>query len=1768
MLSRRTRRKIKNAAELILRAPGSRAFRRAAALIICFALCLGVMPAGAYAAVTQWTDYADDLYTTSGGSNGNPLTDEEKDDDPLNIGDPDDIDLGNLSDVSGTEIVYDYSPRETGGNYYALEVSSGSRTGGGYAENVLYFSIYYTDVNNTKRSVLLFPGIDAVTNSYNAVGTMALQLVRSKVRSLFCCTLPDISSNKALGPVSSDQLIFETPEKVKTIDEIKIFGKRTVGSSDWACQGMRVLEISAFCGARMYGWYSDDTFSDYNGTVIAEAVMASGGGVFRWDSTGGTFSITPDTGTAKDITLVRTVDKENYESAHHTTTHVGYEHKSSTGHNVVFRIELADQGGAGFESLAAEYANGSSPKISELNLPEVAMLDVRYKDVYGALRDVRLPLVINSLGQVINTMGDISIAGFAQQGDSIAMPAYLPDFADIDKLSVVLGTNRALADSNITISSTDTDRLNAMNQRSALSETDSINYLCIAVYDDVDVQVGLEGAVLRYKYEAGENNPVCYSTATSIDGLALSPGNATSISLQSYNSKMTLLPVDRMERYIVTLSTDNIANAGTTGDLKIQFNYTNLSDHEINSPQYSIKDYVTSFYGNWPGNVEDFAYKYGLRTGGTVQFIIPLQNVKKFNSVSFKLDGEDEWQFSGINVAMIKQNGVSPRSAEWKELTSSETDANGNPRFKSHILYSRNVETQPICFSIGNVYENEEDRPDPGSEAWEPGALVQDTDEAWEFNGDGENVSKKEDIDWTELANSMTYEEALQDLGFTKQRVNYKVIVHVAGDKVNSSDDDCGSKNLFYFQLVFENGKSGCTLANQQIEGDAFRTGTDTVFYIPCSQDYGELQVIRVIPDDQDSNADIYDKLKIKSIDVEKQSDSYLSPVWTASDAGEDGLGWVGIDYRDQGEIGSNTGARGRSLSEIATSYQITESSYDAKFLVAITTGGYTMSNSVDESGQPSVYPTYTGGMHMSYNYFDLNGVYKSVEHIDIVSLMNDYAARSSSYDRHTNVENENLTVNYAVSDPNYNFRGNTTDMFYITVKDISQFVSLSLQLRGDVATHWNITDVKIYLVNGIGTRYLNSNGEYDYKYAEGAGPELVSQWTQKDGIDVLVSVFRSAQNTSIAEVRNIVLDSSKIELSESSWKSTITREPKSKDDVFNLFIYPQAESDESVDPDSYTLKAAVRYKDARNLQTMQSSAGVLRKSYDDDGNLECFYALGIGGNNVDTILGVDVETNSLKAIRAPLTYGVLQQVRSGVLIESYTLNGVGNADLGDTMNISTSARDKTKQKLLLQLSGDTAYQMLDAEAKDLAVALHITTDDPSGAELRSKYVYLTDMGYTSIGPNQLLELDMSLGRISSINGISLVSIGNLNLTVDNIMVADLGTGGTVLNSFSFRGPVTPDKIQQRIGANGIVSVLNLDIVTAKDESNISSGTAGPVAMTIGYYDSYGALREEYYGDIRDFIESGEGFAAGGTDTIRMLIPELAEIRWIEFEPTSDAGSVSGTPATWKPESISASVGVDGRAVSRNINELIIEGSPLRIGMAQVLLSGTVSLADETSESTSAAGEEVSSGSSLSKLLSSGQTLDLSTIIYGSAEGIGYKLESYDPSSGATASVKLSATHSYTDDYLKQIYSSAKASANSPSSIGEELAAERVMEIVSDMQNSAGAFEDNDSYASFTAPRNYTGRNLYYRLTFYSLELPDIYYTVDITVYPESDLLPDAISVWKTEQSNALQSDLSDAVSNSTNNSSSSSSSSDESSDTSSDDSSDSTGSGDGGSDG
>lgn len=1570
-------------------------------------------------------------------------------------------------------------------NTYILEVSTGTVKGGGSASNVLYFAVYYT-TQTAERVAVVFPSNDDIAHGYrkaSAVGSRSTRM--GTVRDVFGYET-DIMDVKGLKSVSTDQYLFETPEPIVSIQRIQVFGQKSDAGSDWACQGMRIYRADKLYGLDLYGWYSSSGYIDFKGEIIAEAMMLNGAGVFYWQNSGGVFNILPYgvTGGTVGIALVTTANAEAYEAATGRHSNVGTAHDTQTASGIVFRVDTADMGGAGFESLAGSYSAGSNTTVKSLSFCETALLTLRYADVFGDTREVRFPLIVNSLGWTMECFGEPRIAGFAQQGDEFALSLMLPDYSEILNAHLTIGESKAASGAGLkTTSAAAADE--TRRGRVAASEKDSLSYLCVAAYNDVSVTIRQEGAVLRYDFESSGNEPAKYNSSTQIQGTRVDAGMNADLNLRNYSSNAVLRPADRGEKYLVTITTDNVLTAGTMDEIFMQLTYLNIRGNEIRTEGYRLRDLVQQYYGEWPGSVPDFAYAYGFRMGGTVRLMLRLNGVNQFKQASFKLSGADDWQIKGISIAPIIS--YARRDIEWQEI-----DSLG---FRSHVLVSRNVTAGEECFLFGEVYDEDEEQPAPDDPEWDPGALIQDDGNYVDFGGNSSSIDTHDDLDWDELFNYMTYEDTQLDLGFDKTRCVYDVDVLVAKNKVSEIDDDCGSENLFYFQLLFENGNSGCVLANQQLYADAFRTGAHARFSIPTTRDYGELSSIRIIPDDQDSNGNIYDKLKIQSITVEKKTDKALSPMWIADSDSEDGLGWVGIDYRDPGEMGSIHGADGRSVEQISRTYQINKSSYSAKLLVSITTGSYRNSEGDIAMGAPEENPHLSGGMSMSYNYTKSDGQPESVEPIDIIQLMNEYSGREGSKIR--TIDGNEEEMDFYVSNPEYQFRPGKADKFVISVSNIAQINDMQLQIKSSVITNWNIQNITVYLVNGDGIRYINANGEYDYKYPAGKELTRIASWDREDeGLVKDVQIYRRNEKNSIATV-NVFFRENHISY-EDSWTSVIGAEPASKNDTFNLFLYPSLEST-AASPSSYTLNTRVNYHDSLHQTPMTIETHNLVSSVDGYGRT-VFSAMGLSANYMDSFDSVYVWTESVRPLFVPFSFGIIQWVRSGVLIDTYYLYGPGNADSGITMSAFPYPGGAPSQHLLLQVDGSTPAQTLSPGESDLAVALYFRGDDSYGQELRTKYLFLTDLGYSSIYPGDVIDVSYSILNVGEIVGVNLVCVGRLSIGFENGMLINRSGDGTVRGQWSLEGNMSVTRTPSRYNTAGDVTLLDLTLVTAPDSGTVSSGTDAPIRMSIGYYDRYGEFRVKDYADIRSFVHSPTRFQAGSIDRLRLLIPGLSELRWVEFEPYSDG---SGALAVWKLQSVAAGMNLSGNTVTRYPSDFVLEGTPLRLSFADILIGGTYATGGLEQFADLTGYEVIPAGGTVDVALNPGDGIRIIPRVEGTADGLNITLNRYDPTTGGLGRPDLKDTRGYTRElleYYAQIAESEEEAAYWRSVIPDD----GTWEVYS---------ESTALYAVlFIPPRNYTGSTMFYRITISAAENSDAKVIITVSVPAEVNPVDAAIA--------------------------------------------------------
>ena len=1557
---------------------------------------------------------------------------------------------------------------------YLFEVTTGVRTAKGDEEKIDLFIITYTteSSNGGTFSKYLFPAKDGWDKTYELLTAVNKdqESLDNAINKTYGYKGTELGSGRSrFQSYSTDQYLFTTREPIKEITRVQFFA---ADSGSWNCRAMRVFRVDELGGLYRWNTASNDCYIDFKGDLIAEGTMSKDLNI-AW--TTDKLIYTKDGDNGVDITLKTSGFSPAY--AHH-------ERQDHTKKTLALRFDFADTYGSGLEALGAM----SKSTLTNMGLAETMAVTLYYIDCYGEEHAAKVPAVLNAaeFTKGLLSANDLKkpIGGFAQQGEGMALGVFLPDYVSLvpnKGITVTLGAEEAKNALGVTATTGGAARAQRTN-RIRLSESDNASFVTMAVYDltksgdnavQISAKVNDSTGAIEYTYRG---SPAYYQPVANVGGSPLRVGE-NRISLTAYESGKLLAPRDKTERYLLELTTDSVAGAGTKDDIMMSINWTDLEGNAKMSDALNVRELSRDFNGWWYGSAEqDIAYYQGVAEGKTLRFFVPLQNVKKITDIKVWMSASgshDDWQMKDLSISTVDSFGK--RAVNWQAVS-----ADG---VTSSLSYDRAVQGR-VVYRFADTAANPVLIQQSAEELTDVGPSR--TENLSGGGSGGIDVMSARKVDWSKLRYSMTFREASQELALGKERYLYAVTVHVAGNaEATLEDGDCGSKNLFYFGLIFKNGRSGMVLANQQLPSDGFIAGSSQTFTISTNDDYGDVTAVQIIPEDSSEDSDLFDKLNIASIDVKRESNSALVPVWTVSQ-----VGWISIDYRDKTQMQSVTGMAGRSVSEVARTYTVDGSTFDVNFMLAITTEDY-----------PEGAPQLRGNLSAVVKYDSYNPSRGREEISDVTksmyAYMNHAAATSDDVGGRT------------VSDTGLMFRAGHTDRFYFSLSDVRSIKSIDLQVISAVSTTWNISDVSLFMVNGEGSLILNSKGEYQRVYRSGEELTELAHGTSETAYHIILEPYDGSKNSRNETVNGgpgeitVSFSENEIEINPGAaqWKSIVTREPVSENDTLNVFLYPEEGKTDPVNG----LIASMQYSTAQDT-ICQTTTGVMRAALYK--GQEVYYRTNINASRMTALNSMTIfGANGGTGIRGGSVRAVVQRVRSGVVINTWDLSGRGYTDPGGISLGSTSTDAAERQRVLLQMGTGTETAVLSAitddatsEYNNLAVAIYYRADDPSGMELRSPYVYLTDQGYTQLRSGQLIELDFNQLNIGEVTGIALISTGDVRAAVEGALVVDEVVNGktgdvvSVKGTYSSAEPLAVSNVPYRMNIDSDgehdVKLLSLTFATAMSAADdVSSGTKGPVRMSLGYYDAYGNLIQRTYPDIRPYISDGSaGFSAGSKVRVEMLVPDVYDLRWIELEPLTETAGAETQRAMWTLDSLTADL-ADGEVEKYSeIRRQIIEGEPLRLSLADILIAADIYISD--SESGKEEMQTVTTGDK-PVLVASGEALRLVPRIVGSYDTFTATLVKVEPTTGAFGRAKLTDTRGYTEESI-----AARAAAATDS---------REAAIWNAAKPQTGFFEFDTKEIRFLPPRNYTGQPMQYQIQIISAESESSVLVIDVTVESESD---------------------------------------------------------------
>ena len=1442
---------------------------------------------------------------------------------------------------------------------FLLKITTGSVT----TDQIQYFCIKYTDNTGTVRCHYLYPDrTNYLAGLSRVCGYVSANSVKSKLSFLtndtgsfdsgFGIGFDSYESEaEPLKALSTTYFYFETNYQFVSLLGISFFGRyKENGSNEISLQDVSLYLVDTLYDVDFCGNFSNDYYIDFSGKSLMKTTFER---TLSWSQSDTLF----DFGSLlyadnKPVDMGR----QYYSAEYYTASSVKSLRENDNSVTLTFKIDISDVYGGGAEFLNSSVrTDGKHDTFFSGWFREALVLDIQYTDDSGIIRSVDVPVLLSSLYKAINGDGDVTaksvVSGLMQQGESLVFDVLMPNTSDPSSAVFTLKYGRELAKETLGFS------FGKGSQKLASTEPDRLNIDGVTVYNTSEVSYSASVSNGFIKPEIS-GTPILYYTSYGDSGLEIGEGTTFEIPFSTYSGTEVISKSSAKNRFAITLKTDTPVAAATTDGISVVIHYKSVSGDEKDTDIISVKDSVNEYYGYWPtgsGKAADFGYATGTASGGELTFITTIYDIDTFLGMTFTLDqgATDDWQCAAIKIVELKSIGK--REATWESV-------NVNGVFSDRSFTRTNQGTN-ISPTLNGAF------------------LVTAGESTYvEFESGGASIDDN-DINWNDYKYEMSYSDTLQNLGFTKSRATYNVEVEVAGDIVNGTvNEDCGSKNQFYFKLVFENGSSAYVLANQQLTSDGFTSGVTHVFTITTNNDMGNLTAIKILPDNQNEDTDVFDKLKINKIVVTKQGTQGLCLSWQI-----DINDWITIDYQDTGAKDSARGQTGKTENELAETYRVTSTGYSLNLMVAIETIEY-----VDKP--------FEGRISAEIDYINSSNYLVTKKIDDVTALIYDYIGFGSETTTYTPV-NGNASFEATAIDRSLVYAANHTDRFFISLTDVTQIVRIKLTVKSTTAGRWKIGGVSVYRVISKGNKILNDNNEYQYS----GEVELICQSNKDTPYDTQYIA------SGVAVPCTITFGDNKIDVDlSSSWISSVSYVPQSDDDTINIYAYMTSKAKNI---GSYKLKAETVY--SLSDQSTRRTVAVLSP----DTSKNMFYAKDIKVSGLRQLVKMGLKVDSLDSQYAPCDYVIVEHLRSGVVINTYFLdfNGYSTDTSSMYFYVSPGTDDvnvKERQILTFMATGDSVGSKISADLSDLAICINYTSaNDPTGAVLTSPNLFLSDLGISSIGPGDVISITFDQKYVKDITGITFVATGSVSGSIKvkaarvtkeyendsgEYDISDVYCFGSEMVDYITYSPrymtvtaTTSGGISIPAGTKKSVGLLTLTFNTKEGSTALASSAS--VRLKIGYYDDYNVTKELNISDISNYIVSG-GTGSGESMTVKLLVSGISSLRFIEIEPYANG---TGT-ADWTLESVSAllSVSDSGVAIERLLNKTISEDSPETIGFGNVKIQVVSYVSKTGSDSKERRGYSSASDVSEGILLELGNIIEFVPTVEGSVSDITVKCNS------------------------------------------------------------------------------------------------------------------------------------------------------------------------------
>ena len=1098
-------------------------------------------------------------------------------------------------------------------------------------------------------------------------------------------------------------------------------------------------------------------------------------------------------------------------------------------------LQLADNKDAGINSYlhSGKSTSGNSYSADwNASFPtqyaEALTLEVVYLDIFDNTRKVEIPFITAYQLQLMDDMAHSDyknafrfLGGILQGGDEAAIILPLFEYKELVSLTFTYG--QAPSDFNTPDNKVDASDILAVRS--------------IEIYDHLlssDTfkmqRSGQYGLMLQTNRQA-----TMHYESPNTDGYQFGQGSSLTLTTGddgNLTSGPFLSSKDYVGAYLVQVESEGNL-IPTTDESFYRITYTDKSGEQVTTAQASVKDAMLNYYGY---RINDMTKSNSVADimKNPVKFIVYLPDAATFDSIEFTSGTlTPGWQINSVSIhslnLLFKREAYLTNDGDFFRFKRNWSGKEVAKVYYPMLLNYANGTTGTFYFTTVDKDGNEivpERKPTTDTSQY----LVN-------------------------LPYTMTYEETQRNLGLTITKASYRVDVKVA-DTV-----DAGSNNYFYFQLEFADGNtSGVVLANQQLAADGFRQGTTESFTISTTQNYGAVTGVRIICDSTSSTSTVFDKLNIDSISVTLSNSNGLGKSWIV-----DRVGWIDINYQDEGATESGSGDKELQLTneEISKSFPVNRVVSSMDFLFTITN-----SNNVLRRLAAN------GALKAELTYIDTTGTAIPIM-IDLSKALNEYA-------------------------PAENSSSNQVERFTVTLNNIKSFQNIKL-IRTDTGSAETIGDISISQVSELG-KVLYKDGGY---YRQPASETVITKTNATNGI----KLEPKNSVTYAFEENNVetILDSN----DGTKWSSTITTNTTTAPSTINLYIYPGTVAGKGGSFASNTAPMNV-YINYTNTYGKESVSTFQVSNWCMSGGVTAMAKTNISLTNLATINKLTVTSSTSSSNQPVIGSAKIERVTGNVIVDTRHFSFSG----GDLSRAATGYEDSESvysqpmmQTVRLRLAPDQDITLIP-KTKDVAIALLYTSeledaDNKKKTAYQTTYKYLTDEYYINLKDNLNLEIPFEAQGVGELAGLVVQSTGDVvrfeSAIITNFQKKADGTRGGKLSSCSIATPFVANAAASTVNnikSGDIVSDVEITFTTPTDTLVQGAGTSGKVTLELTYMDIDGIEQTKTIEKLLNLFEEGKLPTPGSTVTLKLLLPNAAYLENAVIKTESDAWYLEKMTAT------------------------------------------------------------------------------------------------------------------------------------------------------------------------------------------------------------------------------------------------------------------------------